>query len=193
MSKKNIYSIILAAGESSRFRSIKQLALYKNESFLKRCINSVEKVMGSNYVVILGSNFTKLYHEHQPELGFMSVNGDYKDGLSSSIKHGVKILPANTDAIMVILVDQPLLTTLHLRKIIQLWKTNTEKIVCTSDGLNQGPPAIIPKKYFSSLLKITGDQGAKHLFLKHKENVIQISDKAVFTDIDTIDDLELIT
>ena len=193
MNTKNIYSIILAAGESSRFGSLKQLAIYKNETLLGRCIKMVEKVMGSNYIVIMGDNSTQLYHAHQPQLGFISINGNHKDGLSSSIKHGIEILPNSADAIMVILVDQPLVTISHLEKIIQLWKKNTKKIVCTSDSLNQGPPAIIPKKYFSSLLKITGDQGAKNLFLKHKKDVIHIIDKSVFTDIDTVDDLKSIT
>ena len=80
-----------------------------------------------------------------------------------------------------------------LLEIIKSWEENPKKITCTSAGKNHGPPVIFPKRYFSKLLKIKGDNGAKDLLSSHDKNLIKIINNHAFIDIDSINDLKNIT
>ena len=149
--------------------------------------------MGANYLIIIGSDPVNLYHACQPQLGFIACNDDPEKGMASSIELGIRALPETAQAVMILLVDQTLITESHLLKIIKSWEENPKKIICTSDGKNNGPPVIFPKKYFSELLKIKGDNGAKDLLLSNDKSLIRIINKHAFMDIDTVDDLRGIT
>ena len=160
---------------------------------IQRSIKTIEKVLGANYLIIIGNDPINLYHACQPQLGFIACNDDHEKGMASSIKLGIKALPETTQAVMILLADQPLITESHLLEIIKSWEENPKKITCTSAGKNHGPPAIFPKRYFSKLLKIKGDNGAKDLLSSHDKNLIRIINKHAFIDIDTINDLKNIT
>ncbi|MGV0005291.1 MAG: nucleotidyltransferase family protein [Candidatus Porifericomitaceae bacterium WSBS_2022_MAG_OTU9] len=185
---KDIYAIILAAGESSRFGSPKQLADWQDNNLLQHAINITKSLFDKNIIVVLGANARLI----QPRLNegeiTIETNNDWQSGISSSIRAGIKALPEDTKAVIILLCDQPLINKSSLKKLIDLWQQRSNSIVASEYQGTLGVPAIFPAAFFSQLESLQGDKGAKQLLMSMKEQVLTISIPEASIDIDTQND-----
>ncbi len=60
---KNIAVLVLAAGKSSRMKSIKQLLKINNKTFLEITLENAKKVNSKNIFCVLGANADKIKKE----------------------------------------------------------------------------------------------------------------------------------
>jgi len=181
---KNLAVLILAAGISSRLGEPKQLVKYKDKTLLENaCIKALK--VSENVFVVLGAN----YDECKKEIENLDVNiienKNYKDGLSTSIKEGILNLN-NYDKTLIMLCDQPFISTSHLQKLIEKSK-KSEKIVCSFYKNDVAVPAIFPKKYYFDLFELSGDKGAKLTIKKFGSDSIVLEDSFA-VDIDKQED-----
>jgi molybdenum cofactor cytidylyltransferase len=174
---KKIYAIILAAGQSSRFGSPKQLADWQDNSLLQHTINMTQPLFDKNIIVILGAHSERIQAKLDQSDISIAINNDWQLGLSSSIRAGINTLPANTEAVMILLCDQPLL--------IELWQQHPSAIVASEYQQSSGVPAIFPAAFFSQLKSLQGDQGAKKLLMSMQQQVLTIHVPEASIDIDT--------
>ena len=182
---KNIYAIILAAGESSRFGSPKQLADWQENNLLQHSINITKSLFDKNIIVVLGANAGLIQSRLNESEITIETNNDWQLGISSSIRAGIKALPEDTEAVMILLCDQPLLEKSSLKKLIDLWQQRSGSIVASEYQDKPGVPAIFPAAFFSQLKSLQGDKGAKQLLMSMKEQVLTISVPEASIDIDT--------
>ena len=185
---KNIYAIILAAGESSRFGSPKQLADWQEHNLLQHTINITESFFDKNIFVVLGANAELIQSRLDESDVMIEINNDWQSGISSSIQVGIKALPDDTEAVMILLCDQPLLEKSSLKKLISLWQQQRNSIVASEYQDTVGVPAIFPAAFFSQLEALQGDKGAKQLLISMKEQLLTISVPEASIDIDTQND-----
>tara|TARA_R110000782_G_scaffold45916_2_gene101785 strand:- start:2355 stop:2957 length:603 start_codon:yes stop_codon:yes gene_type:complete len=185
---KNIYAIILAAGESSRFGSPKQLANWHENNLLQHTISITESFFDKNIIVVLGANAELIQSRVTESKITIEKNNDWQSGISSSIRAGIKALPENADAVMILLCDQPLLEKSSLKKLIHLWQQQRNSIVASEYQETIGVPAIFPAAFFSHLETLQGDKGAKQLLISMKEQVLTIPVPEASIDIDTQND-----
>ncbi|MCH3881008.1 MULTISPECIES: nucleotidyltransferase family protein [Tenacibaculum] len=177
--------LILAAGSSTRMNATKQLLPYKNTTLLGFAIETAKKTTTNQVFCVLGSNaeiIEESVKKHQVETIF---NPNFKAGLSSSIVAGINhITPMNFDAVLIILADQPKITSAYLNELLKTSVENPTKIIASNYGENNGVPVIFPKNYFKELLLLKGDKGAKNLLKKMHSNLISIKSTNLI-DIDT--------
>lgn len=185
---KNIYAIILAAGESSRFGSPKQLAGWQENNLLQHTINITESFFDKNIIVVLGANAELIQSRLDKSDVTIETNNDWQSGISSSIQAGIKALPDDTEAVMILLCDQPLLEKSSLKKLISLWQQQRNSIVASEYQDTVGVPAIFPAAFFSQLEALQGDKGAKQLLISMKERLLTVSVPEASIDIDTQND-----
>mgnify|MGYP000031644891 CR=1 FL=1 len=185
---KNIYAIILAAGESSRFGSPKQLADWQDSNLLQHTINITKSLFDKNIVVVLGANARLIQSRINSNEIAIETNNDWQSGISSSIRAGIKALPEDTEAVMFLLCDQPLIGKSSFKKLIDLWEQHPKSIVASEYLDTLGVPAIFPVSFFSQLESLQGDKGAKQLLMSMKEQVLTISIPEASKDIDTQND-----
>ncbi|GJM04092.1 MAG: 4-diphosphocytidyl-2C-methyl-D-erythritol kinase [marine bacterium B5-7] len=185
---KNIYAIILAAGESSRFGSPKQLADWQEHNLLQHAINTTQLLFDKHIIVVLGANAELIQSRLDASKSNIETNNDWRSGISSSIRAGIKALPKDTEAAMILLCDQPLLEESSLKKLIDLWQQHRNFIVASEYQDTVGVPAIFPAAFFSQLEALQGDKGAKQLLISMKEHVLTISVPEASIDIDTQND-----
>lgn len=190
--------IVLAAGESSRLGQPKQLVKIHGQSLLQRqCHLALE--ITDNVFCVLGFQADHLRKELSNLPVSVVTNDDWQQGMSSSIAAGVKALPVNIQAVMIILVDQWQLTHTLINSLVDKWIVSpksiilTEKVVNTDTQNNKkfGPPTIFPKSLFSQLTKLTGEQGAKSILIKNQELIISINMEKAFIDLDTPEQLAM--
>ena len=187
--------IILAAGSSSRLGQSKQLVEVDGVPLLLKSTLTALEANYTNMVVVLGANAD----QHKKKIAHLPVeiitNTEWKKGMGSSLKTGLEhVLKSRpeTGAVLVMVCDQPLLTSAHLAALRDVHKNTSSQIVASRYGNTIGVPAIFDRILFSEILKIKDAQGAKAIIESHTEFVNTIDWEAGHLDIDTPDDLKLL-
>jgi molybdenum cofactor cytidylyltransferase len=161
MSHSALFAIVLAAGTSSRFGTLKQLQEYRGTSFVRRAVDLAEATCGDRSVLVAGHDWRAVSDACKPLRGFLVLNSAYRNGMASSIVSGVEAVRHTADAVLLLLADQPLVTTAHLDALVGAWCGNPDDIVATAFADTVGPPVLMPSRDFDSLTALQGDCGAR--------------------------------
>ena len=188
-------ALVLAAGGSARLGTPKQLLRFHGQTLL-RCTAEAALCVGCKpVVVVLGAQ----PDEMMPELSHLSlhtvVNPQWQRGIGSSIRHGIDQIAASTsvDACMILLCDQPLVTSQSLRRLIDAFEASGKAICAASYGGTIGPPVIAARRFFAALLALPDDQGAKRLWVDRPDELVTFPLPEAEADIDTAKDWERVT
>jgi molybdenum cofactor cytidylyltransferase len=187
-----ISAIVLAAGKASRFGQCKQLVPLGGKPLLEHVLESVRQSHVDDVVVVLGDHFAEI----QEQIAFgrerVIVNPDYADGMSTSIQAGLRALPSETDAAMIVLADQPFVASQTLDLLIDEYQRTRPSVVIPTFNGFRGNPVIVDKSLFAEMMGIRGDVGCRAIFGDHAETILKVSvnDRGVVTDIDTMEDLQ---
>ena len=84
--------------------------------------------------------------------------------------------------------DQPFVDEQLLNNIAQTKSESGKGIVASSYKDTLGTPVLFNKTYFPELLALQGQEGAKKLIFKHKEDVAAVPFPLGYFDIDTAED-----
>nr|WP_299032134.1 nucleotidyltransferase family protein [uncultured Tenacibaculum sp.] len=183
--------LILAAGSASRMGKIKQLLPYKNTTLLEWTIEQAQKSVIKNVFCVLGANKDAIEKKLTTNAIITIYNPKYQDGLSTSIVKGIEFSQEhNFDSALIMLADQPHVTSEYLNSLIKVSKKNPSKIITSNYQGSVGVPAVFPKEYFNKLLNLKGDKGAKNFLLQHNNNVIKVNSSLNLLDIDTPEDYQ---
>lgn len=189
---KNMAVLVLAAGKSSRMKSIKQLEKINQKTLLDITLEKIKNIFSNHIYCVLGANGDKIKHEiTSTNINFIN-NKNFETGLSSSIVAGIHHFNHNNlnfDSVFILLADQPAIDVGYLKSMIFLSEENNHKIIASKYGNNFGVPAIIPQKYFEDLILIEADKGAKEFINYHKNDVLCPKSSTNLLDIDTKEDL----
>ena len=181
--------LILAAGQSSRMGTAKQLLPIGEDTLLGLVVKNALQSDADNTYCVLGANAEQILASLQGHTVDVIQNSAYASGMSVSIAKGIRHIDSlNFDAAVIILGDQPLVSTSFLNTLISALRKNTSYIIASKYTNGIGVPAIFPKKYFYTLQHLKGDQGAKELLNSHQIPVKTLSNCVNLLDIDTLDD-----
>ena len=167
-----IGAVLLAAGQSSRFGGNKLLADFGGRPVVCRAMEAVRELAPVRRVIVTGNEeiaaLAKTYgfaviSNRQPELG-----------LSRSIHLGVESV-ADLDAVLLLTGDQPLLTGKSLKRLCSQFESGEQGMACLRDGTHSGNPAIFSNRYFTKLLALEGDCGAKGILRANAHDLSVVS------------------
>ena len=184
-----VYTIILAAGSASRFGGDKQIAVFEGSTLVERACSVAADVSGSNTLLVAGHHWQMVRDACRPMSGGFMVNEDYASGMGSSLALAVRGIRHSAAAVLVMLVDQPLVTTAHLRELISAWSGARDEIVASRYGATTGVPALFGGGCFDALTSLSGDSGARKLLQDSSFIVKGVRFDAAAVDIDTAEDL----
>ena len=189
----SLFAVVLAAGESRRFGSQKQLVRIAGRPLLHTAVTRASEVTGSSLIVVLGCGAAELgaLLKHSP--GSIVINQEWREGLSSSIRAGIARLPATCSGAMLLLADQPLVSADDLRRLAGTWRKQPQYIAAALYSGTTGVPAIFPRSLFQELLELRGDTGARALLRRHADRVVRVPMASAAIDIDTPEDLLAVT
>lgn len=180
--------IILAAGSSSRLGQAKQLVRYNGESLLSRQCK-IAKQLGNKVSCVLGYEAQTMIDEIADSSIKTVINHHWKNGLSSSIAKGIAAIDADTEAVMLVLVDQWQLTAELCQQLQLLWQDNRQKIISAAQMIKgkeiTSPPIIFPAYCFPHLTTLHQGFGAKAVIEKYAEQLLCLTMPEAFIDLDT--------
>lgn len=185
----NLHVIVLAAGAAQRFGSPKQLVRIDGRPLLHAVIGRGVAVAGHSVIVVLGAYAAELGPLLRHTSATVVVNRQWREGIGSSIRTGIAALPGTTEAVLILLADQPAVTAEDLRRLVGVWRRQPSQIVAAQYGTITGAPAIFPRWCFAELGALRGDQGARALLRRHSERLARVPMASAAIDIDTPEDL----
>jgi molybdenum cofactor cytidylyltransferase len=118
----------------------------------------------------------------------VTVNSEWQRGLGSSLAKGIVTLEMEAPDVsgaLVMLADQPTVTTGLIDLLISHWRPPQRAIAATLYGSGGGVPAIFDRSFFPELRGLEGDQGARNLIAKERSRAALINPEAVLIDVDT--------
>lgn len=181
-----IAAIVLAAGRSTRMGAANKMLVDIGGKPMLRCVVDSTKASKAGPVLVVTGHMATDVSATLAGLDVALVtNPDYATGLASSLKAGIKALPPSCDGALILLGDMPQIAPEHLDRLIAAFAPDTI-VVPVHEG-RQGNPVLWPARYFSELLQLDGDAGAKHLIGTHAANVreVDLGTAAIFADVDT--------
>jgi CTP:molybdopterin cytidylyltransferase MocA len=103
------------------------------------------------------------------------INEDWEKGQLSSIQTALRSLPANTDGMLLCLIDHPLISASLVNDLIEeFYKSATNIILPTYEG-RRGHPVIFPARLYEELLNAPIDRGARAVVWAHASDVSEVS------------------
>jgi molybdenum cofactor cytidylyltransferase len=185
--RRYISGILLAAGESRRMGKQKLLLPLKQSTILEQAVDSVVDSGVSEVIVVLGHETEDLMKLLSTKPVKIVLNPDYKQGMSASIRAGVKALHKDTQGIMIFLADMPFIEQTVTRCLINNFIESDKGIVVPTYDGRRGHPVIFSSTYRDELLKLQGDEGGKRIIDRHPEDLVEIEvgSDTVTRDIDT--------
>jgi len=97
----------------------------------------------------------------------------------------------DTEALMVTLVDVPMVNPATVARVIDEWRKSRAPIVRPAIGDRHGHPVIFDRSVFAELRAAPLDQGAKAVIRAHAGEIVDVpSDEGSLVDVDTPQDYE---
>jgi molybdenum cofactor cytidylyltransferase len=197
MSQENkTAGIILAAGAATRFGRPKQLLRLKDKYLIERVLDAALNSRLCRIVLVLGYAHQKILQalgeKKQHSKLHIEVNPNYKKGQSHSLRVGLATVKNDFAAVIFLLGDQPMLNSATINTLLErFWSVDKDICVPTYRGQRKNP-AIFSRRFYSHLMDIKGDIGARQLIDDNPDKVltIEIADPLCFYDVDTPQDFK---
>ncbi len=185
--------MVLAGGASKRMGETNKLLAEVNGATL--VYKAVETAIGSDAaeVIVVTGHDADLVRGALSELKVRFVhNPYYLEGLSTSLRAGIGAVSENLTGAVVLLGDMPWVTVGTVNALIEWFHAEDDRTICqpTFGGLS-GNPILWPREFFSEILDLRGDIGAKGLIERYSGQVskVEVGDAGIHFDIDQPDDL----
>lgn len=120
------------------------------------------------------------------------LNPQWALGMGRSLKVGLQqilLTQPQTDAILVMLCDQPKVSAQHVRALLEKGQQTKKNIVASAYSNSLGVPALFKQPIFSDLLALDDSAGAAKLIRARPENVAVVPFPEGAIDLDTPEDV----
>ena len=153
----------------------KQLLTVRGRPLLETAIAAACDSTVDDVVVVLGAQAEQIRAEVDFGRARVVVNPDYAQGMSTSLRAGVRTLGADIERAVVILGDQPDVNASLLDRLLETQAASGLPAAALSfDGLLH-PPMVLARELWADIDALTGDVGLRALVRAHPERVAALA------------------
>ncbi len=184
---KSVAGVVLAGGAGRRFGMPKALAYVGGVSLLSRAVETLRAAGCSPIIVVLGARADDVRQQVDLDEVRVVVNGAWADGMSSSLRAGLRACDDCVAAVVAV-VDQPGMTPVAVRRLIDEWRDSDRPVAVSAYGGAWRNPVVFAANVFGEVADaVAGDIGAKPWLQSNLDKVVvvEVGDIADPTDIDT--------
>jgi molybdenum cofactor cytidylyltransferase len=186
-----ISGIVLAAGEATRFGSLKQLAEVDGVPMAQHAVNALAGAGVSDLIVVTGHDAERVEEALSlPPGGRFIRNPRYKEGQASSLAAALHAMNDDSEAAVVLMADQPGVDASTVSRLVAAFTATRAKVVRAV--YRDGPgPSLLSREIYAEAGHLHGDAGARILIASHPEWVQEVGiDSDTPPDVDTPQDLD---
>lgn len=194
-----IRAIVLAAGASSRMGQAKAALPLgtTGDTVLARVVRTLLTAGLPSVTVVAGAHIDAVraaMPAFEPRARVVEHLGWAQGQLSSLLAGLAAVDDAQLEAVLVTLVDVPLVRPESVSAIVHAWRQTRAPIVRPVDGHRHGHPVVFDRTVFEDLRQADQNVGAKAVFATHASRRLDvpIKDDGAFVDMDTPDDYRTI-
>lgn len=182
-------AVILAAGRATRFGAPKVLAELEGRALVRHVADRLAAAGLDPLVVVVGEE-EPLVSAALAGTGARVVRNPAPElGMSTSLRVGVEALPAEVEAFVVALGDQPYLDVTVVRELVLGWRASRPAAVVPVYSDGRGNPVLFDARMRGALCELAGDAGARELLAERTEDVMRLTiDRPAPRDVDTQED-----
>jgi len=187
-----IKAILLAAGQSKRLKSENKLIkLYKKKPLINYSLKTLHKSKVNKVIIVLGhqkNELKKIIKKNKKNI--FTYNKEYKKGMASSIKVGLKKITKKDKGFIIIQSDMPFIKSSDINKICRSIKSKKYLVHALRYKNRVGNPIGFDGSIMKKFKKMKGDIGAKFMVkrLKNETKFIKIKNLKSFKDFDNVSD-----
>jgi CTP:molybdopterin cytidylyltransferase MocA len=186
-----VSAIVLAAGAGSRFGGGKLLAPFGGRTLIEATLSGLHGAPVDEIIVVLGAEGERLRSISTAYKTRIVENPDWAEGMSTSVRAGLRACATDARAAVVCLADQPLVGAEAVERLVEAFQRGARVAVATYGGEMRNPVLFTKGVWPLLLREMSGDRGARVFLRHHREIVTEVScdDVANSADIDTVEDL----
>lgn len=179
--------ILLAAGDSRRFKGNKLLHKWNGKPMYRYIIEEVESLpehlFDRKLIVTQYQEIGDVMKDYGYEI---IVNKESSLGISHSIHLALKSLEREETDFCFGVCDQPYLKAATIEGLVKGWRESGKGIGCLCNMGELGNPAIFSNPYGQELLALRGDVGGKRVIRNHIDDLYlhEVPDGLELVDID---------
>jgi molybdenum cofactor cytidylyltransferase len=193
---RHIAAVVLAAGRSTRMGAVnKMLAEIGGKPLVRIAAEQALASRAKPVIVVTGHERAQVEAALSGLPVRFTYNPGYADGLGTSLKAGIAAVPLDADGAIVCLGDMPQVDSTLIDKLIAAFDPERSALVLVpSINGRRGNPVVWARRFFSDLMSIQGDIGARHLIGSYAEAVVEVPivGDAALTDVDTPESLSAV-
>ncbi len=188
-----VAGVLLAAGEGRRLGMDvpKALVHVDGRPLIEHAVETLAAGGCADVVVVLGAGAARVVDQADLGLARVVENPDWREGMGSSVRTGLAALPADAEAAVLALVDQPGIGPAAVRRLIAAWCDGAEIAVATYGGKLRNPVLLDRAHWEPAAAAAVGDAGAR-AYVRGRADVtvaVACEDVADPVDVDTQADL----
>lgn len=189
-----IPAVVLAAGKSTRMGRPKATLPLNGDTFLTRIIRTFREAGVDDVIVVVGHEAADVVEavETRGLPARFVMNPEYESGQLSSLLAGLSAVDRpGTAALLLTLVDVPMIDVSTVRAVLERYRLTHAAIVRPVTGPLHGHPVLIDRRLFQELRRAdAASGGAKPIVRAHASAAgdVTVDDPGAFLDVDTPDE-----
>ena len=187
-----IHAVVLAAGLSSRMGSQKVVLPYGGSTVVGHIADELLAGAVDGVLVVVGHEAERVREALGDRRVTVVENPDYRAGMLSSVRCGLRALPDGCEAVLLALGDQPAVTSELVDEMIRSHTATGKGIVVPVCGGKRGHPLLFSIRYRDEVLSRFDDVGLRGLLRTHPGDVFELTtpNSAILSDIDRPEDYD---
>lgn len=184
---RRVTAVILAAGSAARMGRTKQLLPWGETTVLGQVIRTARETAVHQMLVVSGHEAAAVEAIALAEGTAVVHNPHYAVGeMLSSLQTAVRALPDNVGAVLVLLADQPLVTSEVIDLLVDAYERQPYGLIAPAYEGQRGNPVLIDRRYFAELLALPEGAAPRHLLRRHPDDVLllPVDSPGVLIDLD---------
>jgi molybdenum cofactor cytidylyltransferase len=185
--KTSISAILLAAGQSQRMGTKKQLLPVQGLPAVVRCLESLRDSQVADVVIVVNPKGVDIVDATKGFPVKVAVNELPGSDMASSVKAGMACIDNDATGIMIHLCDHPLVRPETLGSMISAHSRKPDAIIIPLYRGRKGHPTLFPRFVLEDLGKVATlrDVIGQHFT---KISLLDVDDEGVILDMDTPED-----
>lgn len=187
--------IILAGGASRRMAGRpKALLSVDGSTFAATIAGRLLDAGVGEVVLVAGRHAREIQAALLPRGTRVVVNEQWERGQLTSLQAGLRALQPRPPAVVVCLVDLPLVRAETYARLIQAWRLQAETLILTSHNGKHGHPVLLDRLFFDDVLGYPPEATMRAVFKDNADDCIDlpVDDPAILRDVDTPEDYEAV-
>jgi molybdenum cofactor cytidylyltransferase len=183
-----VAAIVLSGGQSRRMGFPKALLPIAGHTFAQHIIAALGESRVASIYLVVGADAERICSEIDVTPARVVVNERWELGQLSSLQAGLRALPPEgCDAVLMALVDHPLIDPTVVDAVIAAFEATARPIVIPVHDGRRGHPVLFAARLIPELLAAPLEEGARAVVRAHADEVLEILAPApgILADIDT--------